>query len=296
MNIRHFFLDDNNRPRTLWSIIIFTSVLLLAVSPLIVVENSHLQFFGAIFLLVFGLHLNSRYLDKVEFAEYGLLLKKQTLIHLTVGILIGILSVGLIFFIGKSAGVLLVSSAEFAPNTSLLLLFALKTLLVGIWEETFFRGYLFTTIAKDLESKINYRGAVLVAITISSMLFGMAHLGTSNTSILSIVFLTINGMVWCVPFIITKNLGLSIGLHAAWNFTQTQIGFTMSGNKATNAFYTIENHVSDLWTGGEYGPEAGILGLLGFATMLLLSLVYLRFRKSSSINTQPLRNSNKDWE
>ena len=96
---------------------------------------------------------------------------------------------------------------------------------------------------------------------------------------LSIILLTINGMVWGIPFIMTKNLGLSIGQHMAWNFTQTQLGFTMSGNKALSSFYSIENNGSDLLTGGEYGPEAGILGLTGFFMMLLLPLIYLRLFK-----------------
>ncbi|WP_034237546.1 CPBP family intramembrane glutamic endopeptidase [Aquimarina atlantica] len=249
--------------------------------PLIMINNSYLQFFGAVLILIFGLYLNSKYLDKRDFSGYGLVFKKETFTHLCIGILIGFISVLFMFFIGKATGILLVSDAKSIPHIELLLLFALKMLLVGILEETFFRGYLFTTIYDGLLSGTTKNQAFWISFVVSSALFGLAHISTSNASILSTIFLSINGMVWCIPFVITKNLGLSIGLHTAWNFTQTQIGFTMSGNKAIHSFYRIEDNGFALLTGGEYGPEAGVLGLIGFMFMLLLSLMYLRFTKKT---------------
>jgi hypothetical protein len=55
----------------------------------------------------------------------------------------------------------------------------------------------------------------------------------------------------------------------------------MSGNKASDSLLMIKNIGHPIWTGGDYGPEAGLLGLLGFLSMLLLSLVYLRVRSNS---------------
>ncbi|WP_158657103.1 CPBP family intramembrane glutamic endopeptidase [Maribacter cobaltidurans] len=155
---------------------------------------------------------------------------------------------------------------------------------MAILEETFFRGYLFTNLYDGFKSKRLFKKkALLISLMLSSLFFGLAHFSNNDASILSIVLLTINGMVWCIPFIMTENLGLSIGLHMAWNFTQTQLGFTMSGNKAVNSFYEIENKGADLLTGGEYGPEAGILGLFGFVVMFLLSLAYLKHIKGKKL-------------
>ncbi len=168
---------------------------------------------------------------------------------------------------------------------SLLFPFAFKMLLVSFLEETFFRGYLFTNILEGFKSKkTSNKQAVLIALIISSLLFGLAHFSNNNASIISITLLMINGMVWCIPFILTKNLGLSIGLHLSWNFTQTQIGLTMSGNKALNSFYKIENTGPDLFTGGDYGPEGGILGLIGFVVMLITTLAYLRITNKTLHN------------
>jgi membrane protease YdiL (CAAX protease family) len=284
MNAQNSFVK-NNRLKTLWRILIFISALAFAISPLILLDNSYLQLFGALLVLIFGLYLNSKYLDKRDFSSYGLVFKKETFVHLLTGITIGVLSVVFMFFIGKVTGVLLVSETTSATSLQLSSLFALKMLLVGILEETFFRGYLFTNIYGGVKSKIiTNQQAILIALLVSSVFFGLAHISTTNASIISTIFLSINGIVWCIPFVITKNLGLSIGQHMAWNFTQTQIGFTMSGNKTSNSFYRIENSGSDLLSGGEYGPEAGIIGLIGFTVMLLLSLTYLNLTRKN-INT-----------
>ncbi|MBW1295062.1 CPBP family intramembrane glutamic endopeptidase [Aquimarina litoralis] len=277
MHFKSLFFNNNYKLRALWRILLFISALLILISPLILINNSYLQFTGAAIILVLGLYFNSKYLDKIDFSDYGLIFRRVTFSDFSVGILFGFLSVILMLLIGMYSEILVVSKIKSALNVPTLLLFGLKMFLVGVLEETFFRGYLFTNIYDGFKSKIlNRKQALLIALVLSSIFFGLAHMNTNNSSTISIVFLTINGIVWCIPFIITKNLGLSIGLHTAWNFTQTLIGFTMSGNKATNSFYRIENNGFDLMTGGGYGPEAGILGLIGYSLMLFLSLIYIQ--------------------
>lgn len=278
MDFGNLFYDDAGRIKVIWRIPIFIFLISLSISPLILIDNSYLQFIGAVVILVFGLYLNSKYLDKRNFLMYGLVFKKEIFAQLVIGIVIGIFSVILMLLIGKTTGIILVSEFLSIPECILLISFVFKMFLVAILEETFFRGYLFTNLYEGFKSKkISRKQALLISLAVSSLLFGLAHFNNNNASILSILLLTINGMVWCIPFIVTKNLGLSIGMHMAWNTTQTQLGFTMSGNKALSSFYRIENVAADLFTGGEYGPEAGILGLIGFVTMFLMSMAYLKF-------------------
>ena len=278
MNIQNLFYNNNQQIKSIWRILIFISLLFITVLPLFLIDNKTLQFLGATLILIFGLYINSKYLDKRKFSDYGLVLRRVTFKYLVVGLIIGFCSVVLMLLIGKSTGILSVSGFAAISTPHLIGLFAFKMFLVGIIEETFFRGYLYTSLHAVFKSnKTANKQAILISLVLSSILFGLAHFNNNNTSIFSFAALTINGIVWCIPFIITKNLGLSIGLHTAWNFTQTQFGFTMSGNNASNSFYSIENIGSDLFTGGAYGPEAGILGILGFAIMLLMSLTYLRY-------------------
>ncbi|MDH7447827.1 CPBP family intramembrane glutamic endopeptidase [Aquimarina sp. 2201CG14-23] len=286
MNIKELFFNENKQIRIFWRILIFILLISLAILPLTLINNSYLQFVGAVFILIFGLYINSKYLDKRSFSEYGLVFKIETFSNLLIGILIGVFSVILILLIGKITGIIIVSDHTSTLKLSLISLFAFKMFLVSILEETFFRGYLYTNLYDGFKSKkTSQKMTFLISLLISSVMFGLAHFSNNNASIHSIVLLTINGIVWCIPFAITKNLGLSIGLHFAWNFTQTLLGFTMSGNKAINSLYIIENQKSDLLSGGEYGPEAGFLGLIGFITMLLLSFAYLKIKQKKRITT-----------
>lgn len=279
MTIGNLFFNENRQIRCLWRILIFVSLLGLTILPLLLLNNVYLQFIGVLLILIFGLRINSKYLDKRNFSEYGLVFNKETFRNVLVGLTIGFCAVVLILIIGKSTGILSFSGVLSVPKGSLLVLFAFKMLLVGVLEETFFRGYLFTNLYDGFNSKrLTKKQTLVISLMLSSVLFGLAHFSNNNASFLSMTLLTVNGMVWCIPFIISKNLGLSIGLHTAWNFTQTQLGFTMSGNKSLNALYKIENVGPDLFTGGEYGPEAGILGLIGFGLMLAMSLLYLKYR------------------
>ncbi|MEM9833200.1 MAG: CPBP family intramembrane glutamic endopeptidase [Bacteroidota bacterium] len=277
MTLRSIFYGKDDRIHVLWRILIFLSCLTLGITPLFLINNSILQFFGATLVLVSVLYLNARYLDKRKFSEYGLRFEKKTLIYLVVGSLIGAFTVVSLLVMGELFGMLAVSGVTVNPDLSIVFLFSLKMFLVAIVEEVFFRGYLFTNLNQGFQlGKFSNNTALALAVVLSSVFFGLAHFNNANASLLSIGFLTINGIVWCIPFIITKNLGLSIGLHAFWNFTQSQLGFTMSGNKANHSSVNIDNIGSDFWTGGEYGPEAGLLGVVGSIMMLLLTLLYLK--------------------
>ncbi|MEM6845050.1 MAG: CPBP family intramembrane glutamic endopeptidase [Bacteroidota bacterium] len=206
------------------------------------------------------------------------------MIYLVVGSLIGAFTVVSLLVMGELFGMLAVSGVTVNPDLSIVFLFSLKMFLVAIVEEVFFRGYLFTNLNQGFQlGKFSNNTALALAVVLSSVFFGLAHFNNANASLLSIGFLTINGIVWCIPFIITKNLGLSIGLHAFWNFTQSQLGFTMSGNKANHSSVNIDNIGSDFWTGGEYGPEAGLLGVVGSTMMLLLTLFYLKINHKKKI-------------
>tara|TARA_R110002051_G_scaffold181774_1_gene251236 strand:+ start:5685 stop:6566 length:882 start_codon:yes stop_codon:yes gene_type:complete len=275
MNYSKVFYNGG-RLKLLWRILIFITLLIGLILPLLLIDNSIQQFFGAVLVLLLALYISSKYIDKRDFKVYGIIFKREMFINFLIGITIGIFSVIIILLIGKALGLLSISKLPNQLKISVLFLFVSKMFLVAILEETFFRGYLFTNFYEGIKfDKISKKLAIAIALVFSSFLFGLAHFFNNNASTLSIALLTINGIVWCIPFIISKNLGLSIGMHLAWNFTQTLVGFTMSGNVAKNAIFSIKNEGSVILTGGNYGPEAGILGVMGFVIMLILSLIYL---------------------
>ncbi|WP_432279854.1 CPBP family intramembrane glutamic endopeptidase [Pricia mediterranea] len=103
--------------------------------------------------------------------------------------------------IGKKTDILSISESISMPKPQLAIPFAFKMFLVAILEETFFRGYLFTNLYEGFRSKkISDKQARLISLAVSSLLFGLAHFSNNHASILSIVLLTINGMVWCIQY------------------------------------------------------------------------------------------------
>ena len=77
-------------------------------------------------------------------------------------------------------------------------------------------------------------------------------------------------------YLTTKQLWLPIGLHG-WNFFGgVGFGFPVSG---LDIFQLTRINVSgpELWTGGAFGPEAGLVLLPGFYLAQRLVFAYSRF-------------------
>src|SRR5690625_183301 len=150
-------------------------------------------------------------------------------------------------------------------------------LLVGFYEEWFSRGYQLLNLAEGFQyPQLGTGGAVIIATLISSALFGFLHYYNPNASAVSTFNITLAGIVLAIPYILTGNLGLSVGLHFSWNFVQASVfGFPVSGTHLDASIIQIAQNGPDLWTGGVFGPEAGLLGILGMTIMAGGTYVYI---------------------
>jgi membrane protease YdiL (CAAX protease family) len=224
----------------------------------------------------------ARLLDKRSLKHYGLSFNSQWIKDFNAGIIIAAVAIGSIFFAEWLMGWLSISGYGWEHQTTSSFIAALFSsftamLLVGFHEELFSRGYQLLNLTEGLQfPSISPRIAVAGAVIITSVLFGLLHAYNPNASNVSTFNIILAGIVLAIPFVLTGKLGLSAGLHFSWNFTQGSIfGFPVSGSYLDTSFFLIDQKGMDLWTGGAFGPEAGLMGIAGMAIMLGGSYVYI---------------------
>ncbi|NRQ30883.1 CPBP family intramembrane metalloprotease [Nonomuraea sp. NN258] len=128
---------------------------------------------------------------------------------------------------------------------------------VAVAEELLFRGVLF----RIMEERIG----TVSALVVSTLLFGALHLVNPNATLWGALSIALTGgFLMTAAYVATRSLWLPIGLHFAWNFTQTGIfGVTISGSAMPpDGLLNVTLSGPSALTGGAFGPEASLLALL----------------------------------
>lgn len=218
------------------------------------------------------------WLDKRSIESLGLKLGKSTLIDVLVGIGISAVQMGLIYMVMLALGWLTFEGFAWEVDpasvviSNVLLFFVIFTF-VGWNEELLSRGY----HLQNLASGINMFWAVII----SSAVFGLLHLANPNATWVSAAGIFFAGIFLAYGYIRTKQLWLPIGLHIGWNFFEgVGFGFPVSGLQDIYRLLRIQVHGPELWTGGAFGPEAGLIVLP--ALLLGWLLIYLYTSKRAT--------------
>ena len=231
-----------------------------------------------------------RYLDRRPFSEFGLRLDKEWWLDLGFGFFLGALLITGIFFVELGAGWIRITGTfetvgdggSFFPA---ILVPAVLFLCVGTYEELISRGYQLRNMAEGLNFPgVGPRGAIVLAWVISSSLFGLLHLANPGASAISTVNIAFAGLLLGTGYILTGRLAIPIGLHITWNFFQGNVfGFPVSGLGPVGAtFISTEQGGPPLWTGGAFGPEAGLLDIAAAVIGGLLILLWVRVRSGEA--------------
>jgi membrane protease YdiL (CAAX protease family) len=225
--------------------------------------------------------LARRFLDKRSINSLGLKFDRWTALDILAGVLITFFMMGFIYLIQWGLGWLTFNG--FAWETDSLLTVLGGTLgmfvvfiLVGWNEELLSRGYHLQTIASGLN--------LFWGVALSSAVFGVLHLGNPNATWVSAAGIFFAGLFLAYGYITTRQLWLSMGLHLGWNFFEGVVfGFPVSGLGIYRLIH-ITVHGPELWTGGAFGPEAGLVVLPGLLLGAALIYVYTRFVRKSIAN------------
>ncbi|OLD64508.1 MAG: hypothetical protein AUI47_05680 [Acidobacteria bacterium 13_1_40CM_2_68_5] len=133
--------------------------------------------------------------------------------------------------------------------------------------------WLFLSVASGFAEEILVRGVIFriteeglgtwIALAISSLLFGMAHIRNPGATLLSGLAVALEaGVLLAAGFVLTRRLWLPIGLHAGWNFAQGGIfGVAVSGFQF-GGILKSGLHGPEILSGGAFGAEASIFAVV----------------------------------
>ena len=296
-----FWNKDEKRLRMFWrlslTLLVFSITSSLIVVPIMVIQmliqggdpiqaldTSRMPGFLymlAIFLSAIITFLIAGFLfDRRLFNDFGFHFNKSWFKDLFFGLFLGAFLMLLIFLIEYALGWLKIEDVAYTytgrPFLTDLIIALTAYTFVGIYEEIMFRGYALKNLAEGLNFKPeNPVIAVFLAVFLSSAVFGAAHIINPNSSLTSTINLILAGLFLSLGYLLTGELGISIGLHLTWNFFQGNIfGFAVSGVKSSVNLFHITQKGPDFFTGGDFGPEAGFLGI--FALTIGCGLILLR--------------------
>ncbi len=297
---RLFISTADNRLRAVWRLLIQTLLLLLLafclgipVIFLTFIPIPGMARFDEFAMLVYqiveliavtlSVYLARRFLDKRPFAGLGLKLDSRTLPDLLAGVGIAALMMGLIFGLQLVLGWLTVEGfaweGENVPSVlgGMALMFIIFTF-TGWNEELLSRGYHLQTLASGTNL---FWGTV-----ISSALFSALHLSNPGALWTSAAGIFLAGLFLAFAYLQTGQLWLSIGLHLGWNFFEGPVfGFPVSGWD----FYSM-TRISvtgpELWTGGRFGPEAGLILIPGLLAGAIAVYFYSKAVRPSLTGVQ----------
>lgn len=220
--------------------------------------------------------MGRRLLDRRPFASLGFHFDRRAVIDLVVGVLIPGAMMGAIYLLEIALGWLRFDGWAWQTVTpGQVVLGVLSGLLgfavVGYQEELLSRGYHLQNIRDGM--------GLGWGLFLSSAIFALMHLGNPNvTWYTTLPGLLAAGYFLAFGWLRTRQLWLPIGLHIGWNFFEgTVFGFPVSGIDLLGLIrQTPTGPLS--FTGGPFGPEAGLVLVPAMAVGVALVWLYTRGR------------------
>jgi membrane protease YdiL (CAAX protease family) len=288
-----FIGQDGLRP--VWSLLLFlilafaiVNVAGILVAPLVHADSHAITIPRILFsdgIDVIALTLAAFIVSRVErrpFAAYGLN-GSRLIKNLTQGLITGLVALSLLIGCLRAANLLTFDAVSLHGPQALIsgIQWAGAFLIVGLFEEFFFRGFLQYTVAR-IFARITRRisptspytsqiGFALAALLLSGIYFAKVHTGNHGETAVGILAVGIAGLTFAFSLWRTGSLWWAIGFHAAWDWAQSFLyGVADSGGMIQGHFLAAHPTGPAILSGGATGPEGSIFVI---PTLLLVALL-----------------------
>lgn len=281
------WLLRGGRLRALWRVLLFAllfvaavqiqAVLFFALSGMRTLPESILEVLvlQSVFFLAAGLGVGwamLRWVDRRPMRELGFALDRRVPRDLAMGLAIGAAALVLVVLVLALGGAFRFTSA---PGTvGAWLAFAVTALfwlvLPAVAEEVIFRGYPFRALVEGI--------GPVGATVIMSALFAGVHGAAPNVDAFSLANIFAAGIMLSLAVLWTGSLWFASALHLGWNWaTVGLLDLPVSGWELFDAPLYDGAATGPRWlTGGEFGPEGGLVGTLAVAAGITLTWWYAR--------------------
>lgn len=284
MNV--FFSKQEFRPRAGIRILLFIFFfgLFLALSNSLPLYGFEYIIAGISLLGLFILFF--RFVDnRKNIKEAGITISKNWFKEFGIGSAVGFVAMALIFSFELWNNDLEIQNFAWEKVNNIfwfwpIFIYLLKMLSVGFYEELMARSYLIINLKEGFTiGKLSAIHATFIAIIFSSSIFGLGHASNLNSTTFAVLNIILAGVMLAIPYVVSGSLSYSVGLHFAWNFFQGGIfGFPVSGMPFRDSLINIYQIGDDLYTGGMFGPEGGVIGTIVILLISLFFLVYFKLK------------------
>lgn len=221
---------------------------------------------GSVVIIVYRLtmkHLAGRSIPEISRQRAG--------VEAGMGLVIGVLFILVSTLMIAAAGGYSFQWASSADTGSILASTISSALSAAIVEELIFRGLMFQAIIK--------LAGHWPALAVTSLFFGIAHLGNTGATLWSGFAIAIEaGFLLGAAFLWRRNLWFVMALHFGWNVVEGLLGIPVSGHSSAGLF-TVKVNGAPLLTGGAFGLEGSIVPVvisLAIAIPMLICAVRKR--------------------
>jgi len=220
-----------------------------------------------------------RVVDRRAVAALGLAFSRTAVQHVWIGVVIG--AAGLV---AAAAAMLATGVLEYGaqPGTpagwiTTVAVHAVMFTVAAFAEEVLFRGYAFQVLART--------AGPVAAIVVSSVLFSIAHGANPSVGLFALVNIFLAGILLAIAYLRTLSLWFATAVHMGWNWAMASLfDLPVSGLQMFDTpLYEPVVEGPGWWSGGGFGPEGGLVGTLGFAIALLLTVRWRRVQPDPSI-------------